>query len=99
MSECNSVECNSAELTYCHRNRAVVLNSAKAYYENYKGRLREQARDKYRNISEEVKIKRENMEKNRYRNMYKEKKKDSKNIKKIIVRLKSLNVIINKIVF
>ena len=99
MSECNSVECNFTELTYYHRNRAVVLNRAKANYENYKGRLREQARDKYRNISEEVKIKRENMEKNRYRNMYQEKKKDSKNIKKIIVRLKSLNVIINKIVF
>ena len=63
MSECNSVECNFTELTYYHRNRAVVLNRAKANYENYKGRLREQARDKYRNISEEVKIKRENMEK------------------------------------
>ena len=74
MSECNSVECNFTELTYYHRNRAVVLNRAKANYENYKGRLREQARDKYRNISEEVKIKRENMEKNRYRNMYQEKK-------------------------
>ena len=83
MSECNSVECNSTELTYYHRNRAVVLNRAKANYENYKGRLREQARDKYRNISEEVKIKRENMEKNRYRNMYQEKKNTQRISKKL----------------
>ena len=82
-TECNSVECNSTELTYYHRNRAVVLNRAKANYENYKGRLREQARDKYRNISEEVKIKRENMEKNRYRNMYQEKKNTQRISKKL----------------
>ena len=37
-------------------------NRAKGYYENDKERLREQARDKYRNLSEEEK-KRENIEK------------------------------------
>ena len=37
--------------------------------------------------------------KNRYHNMSEEKNQRLKNIKKIIVRLKSLNVIINKIVF
>ena len=40
----------------------MILNRAKDYYENDKERLREQARDKYRNLSEEEK-KRDNMEK------------------------------------
>ena len=40
-----------------------MLNRAKKYYENDKERLREQARNKYRNLFEEVKRKRENMEK------------------------------------
>ena len=36
----------------------MILNKAKDYYENDKGRLREQeARDKYRNLSEEEKNK------------------------------------------
>ena len=53
----------SAYLTYYQRNRDVILNRAKDYYENDKERLRGQARDKYRNLSEEEKIKKENMEK------------------------------------
>ena len=40
-------------LTYHQRNRDVILNRAKDYYENDKEKLREQARDKYRNLSEE----------------------------------------------
>ena len=51
----------SADLNYCQRNGDVILQRAKDYYENDKKRLREQARDKYRNLSEEEKIKRENM--------------------------------------
>ena len=39
-----------------------MLNKAKDYYENVKERLREQVRNKYRNLSEEDK-KKENMEK------------------------------------
>ena len=35
----------------------MILNRAKDYYENDKERLGEQARDKYRNLSEEEKIK------------------------------------------
>ena len=50
----------SAYLTYYQRNRDVILNRAKDYYENDKERLREQARYKYRKLSEEKK--RENME-------------------------------------
>ena len=52
-----------SEKTYYQRNSDVILNGAKYYYENDKERLKEQARDKYRNLSEEEKIKRENMEK------------------------------------
>ena len=39
MSEC-------ADLTYYQRNRDVIVNRAKDYYENDKERLKEQARDK-----------------------------------------------------
>ena len=41
-----------ADLTYYQRNRDVILNRAKDYYENDKERLREQARNKSRNLSE-----------------------------------------------
>ena len=41
-----------ADLTYYQRNRDVILNKGKDYYKNNKERLREQARDKSRNLSE-----------------------------------------------
>ena len=41
----------------------MILNRAKYYYENDKERLRGQARDKYSNLSEEEKTKRQLMEK------------------------------------
>ena len=44
-------------LTYYQKNRDMILNRAKDCYENDKERLREQARDKYRNLSEEDKNK------------------------------------------
>ena len=51
-----------ADITYHQRNKDVMLNKAKDYYKNDKERLREQARNKYRNLSEEEKkIKKENM--------------------------------------
>ena len=53
MSKCNSVE--NPGVTYHQINRDVILNRAKDYYENNKRRLREQARDRYRNLSEEEK--------------------------------------------
>ena len=52
-----------SEKTYYQRNRDVILNRAKYYYENDKERLRGQARDKYSNLSEEEKTKRQHMEK------------------------------------
>ena len=51
-----------------------VLNRAKDYYENDKERLREQARDKYRNLSEEKKNEKREHGKNRYHNMSEERK-------------------------
>ena len=41
------------DLTYYQKNREVILNRAKDYYENDKERSREQARDKYRKLSKE----------------------------------------------
>ena len=40
-------------LTCYKKNRDVILNRAKDYYENDKERLRKQARYKYRNLSKE----------------------------------------------
>ena len=42
---------------YYQRNWEIILNRAKDYYENDKERLREQGRNKYRNLSEEDKNK------------------------------------------
>ena len=47
----------------------MILNRAKDYYENDKERLRQQASDIYRNISEEEKIKKREYGENRYHNM------------------------------
>ena len=44
-------------MTCCQRNRDVILNRAKDYYKNDKEKLREQARGKYKNLSEEDKNK------------------------------------------
>ena len=44
------------DLIYYQRNPDVMLNRDKDYYENDKEKLRGQARDKYRNLSEEEKI-------------------------------------------
>ena len=74
MSECNSTESNYIEETYYQKNRDVILNRAKDYCENDKRRLREQARDKYRNLSEEDKNKKREYGKIRYHNMSEEKK-------------------------
>ena len=48
-------ECNPVELTYYQINRDVILNRSKDLYENDTERLRRQARNKYRNLSEKKK--------------------------------------------
>ena len=65
----------SAYLTYYRRNRDVILNRAKDFYENNKKRLRVQARDKYRNLSEEEENKKIENGVNRRHNISKEEKK------------------------
>ena len=42
-------------LNYYQKNKDLILNKAKDYYENDKERLTEQPRNKYRNLSEEEK--------------------------------------------
>ena len=44
-----------SDSTYLQRNRGVMLNRAKDYYKDDKERIKKQARDKYRNLSEEKK--------------------------------------------
>ena len=79
MNGCNSTE--SADLTYYQRNQDVILVRAKDYYENDIERLKEQARDKYRNLSEEKNKKRE-YGRNRYCNIPEEKKQRLKDYQK-----------------
>ena len=71
----------TSDMTY-QKNRKIILNRAKNYYEYDKGRLREQARDKYRNLSEENKNKKREYRKNRYHNMSEEKKQKLKKYQK-----------------
>ena len=54
-----------SETTYYQRNRDVILNRAKDYYKNDKEGLRDSARHKYRNLSEEEKHKNREYGRNR----------------------------------
>ena len=73
----------------------MILNRAKYYHENDKGRLKKQARDKCNYLSEEKKNKKREYGKNRYHNMSEEKKKMLKEYQKLTVKLKSFNLVIN----
>ena len=56
--------------TYYQRNKEIImLNRRKDYYENDKGRLKKQARDKYKNLFQEDENKKREYGKNRYHNM------------------------------
>ena len=70
-----------SESTYYQRNRDYILNRAKDNYKNDKERLRDNSRDKYRNLSEEKNKKREYGE-NRYHNMSEKKKQKLKEYQK-----------------
>ena len=68
----------------------MILNRAKDYYENNKERLKKQARDKYRNLSEEEKNKKREYGRKRYHNMSEKKEIKTKRISiKITVRPKN----------
>ena len=71
-----------AYLTYFQKNPNVILNRAKNYYENDKERLREQATDKCRDLSEVEKNKKREYGKNRYLNTSEEKKQRLKEYQK-----------------
>ena len=43
--------------TYYQKNSDVIINRAKKYYENNKKVLKDKARDKYRDLSDEKKYK------------------------------------------
>ena len=65
--------------TYYQINRDVTLNKAKEYYKNNNQRLKKQARDECRNLSDDVKKKKKReYGKNRYHNMSEEKKQELK---------------------
>ena len=70
----------------------MILNRAKDYYENDKERLRGQARDKYRNLSEEGKNKKREYGRGRYRNMPEEKKQRLKEYQKNCREAKKVNI-------
>ena len=53
----------NTDLIYYQRNKDGMLNKAKIIIKILKERLSEQARDKYRNLSEEGKNKKENIRK------------------------------------
>ena len=60
----------------------MILNKTRHYYKNNKERLREQARDKYRSLSEEEKYKERENGKNKFHNMPEEKKQRLKGYQK-----------------
>ena len=72
--------------TYYRRNREKILNRAKYYYENDKEKLRQQARNKHRNLSKEDKNKKREYGKNRYHYMSEGKKQELKEYQKRIYR-------------
>ena len=63
-----------SEATYYERNREVMLNRADEYYENNKEVLRENAKNRYRELSEEEKNIKRVYEGNKHHNMPEEKK-------------------------
>ena len=65
---------NNAYLTYCQRNKDLVLNKAKDYYKNSKDRLSKQAREKYNSLSAEEKDKKREYQRNKYHAMSEEEK-------------------------
>ena len=67
-----------------------MLNRATDYYENGKERLREQARDEYKNLSKEDRNKKREYGRNRYHNMSKEKKQELKEYQKSYRETKKL---------
>ena len=81
-----------SNLIFYRKNKEVILNRVKNYYENNRERLRVQARDKYRNLSEEDKNKKKEYEKNRYHNMSEEKNQKLKEYQKNYCEAKKVSI-------
>ena len=64
----------STNFTYYQRNRELILNIAKDYYNYDKERLKEKTRDWHRTLSDKHKNKKKKCGKSRYHNMSEEKK-------------------------
>ena len=62
----------NTQLTYCQKNRHVILNRPKEYYKNNCDKIKKQAKDKY-NLPEK-RLQKIEYEKNKYYNISKEKK-------------------------
>ena len=78
----------SDKTIHYRKNRDIIINRAKEENKNNQGRLKEQARDKYRELSKEEKdIKRE-YERNRYKNISDENKQRLKKYQKQYRRAK-----------
>ena len=79
-----------SETTYYQRNREVMLNRANKYYKNNKEILRETAKNKYRELSEEEKNVRREYGRNRYHNMSEEKKQRLREYQKYYCETKNI---------
>ena len=75
-------ECNTIETTYYQRNRDVIINRTKKCYENNKNVLKDKARDKYRDLSDDEENEKKEYRRNRYRNMSEKKETKAKRIPK-----------------
>ena len=66
----------STNLIHYQKSRDLILNKKKDYYESNKKRLREQARGKYKSLSEEEKNKKREYGKNKHHICLKKRNKD-----------------------
>ena len=62
-----------SETAYYQKNKDAMINRAKNNYHNNIDFLRERARNKYKELPEEEKIKKREYAKNRYKNLSEEK--------------------------
>ena len=58
-----------SETNYYQKNKDAIINRAKNYYNNNIEFLREKARDKYRELPAEEKLKKRECAKSRYKNL------------------------------
>ena len=56
---------NNVHLTYCQRNKDLILSKAKKYYKNNKEKLSKQEKWKYNNLPEEKKDKKREYRRNK----------------------------------